>query len=103
MAGLAMGERTLLDVRARATVALGRVCHAPSEGLLVDLANRGLAPFAERDDTTLGQAALAALARLDLPGLAAKLSPEARKVLMDVKAVLEPDDRCPSRGRTASR
>lgn len=99
---LATGERTMLDVRARATVALGRVCHAPSEATLVALANKGLAPFAERDDATLGHAAVAALARLELPGLAPRLSPEARKVLSEVKAVLEPDDRCQAGGRTAS-
>lgn len=99
---LATGERTMLDVRARATVALGRVCHAPSEATLVALANRGLAPFAERDDATLGHAAIAALARLDLPGLSSKLSPEARKALPEVKAVLDPDDRCSVAGRTAS-
>jgi HEAT repeat protein len=99
---LASGQRTMLDVRARATVALGRVCHAPSVPALVELANRGLAPFAERDDATLGHAAVAALARLDVADVAAKLSPEARKLLPEIKAVLDPEDRCQAAGRTAS-
>lgn len=102
---LSGGDRTTLDVRVRATVALGRVCHTPAVESLVVVANRGLAPFAERDDATLGHAALAALARLDAAagpsGIASRLSAEARKVLPEIKAVLDPEDRCGVVARSA--
>lgn len=100
---LGQSDRVTMDLRARALVALGRVCFVPSTEALVGLANHGLAPFAERDDATLGHAAAAALARLPAGGKARDaLSAEARTAVQDVLHLLEPGDRCEGGGPPAA-
>jgi HEAT repeat protein len=105
---LSTSDRVGMDLRTRALVGLGRVCFGPSTPTLVELANRGLAPFAERDDATLGHAAAAALARLPASGSTpteakarAALSPEARSAVQEVVAVLDAADRCGADGSPA--
>jgi hypothetical protein len=109
---LSTSDRVGMDLRSRALVGLGRVCFGPATPTLVELANRGLAPFAERDDVTLGHAAAAALARLPARGgtpaeakALASLSTEAKAAVHEVVSVLDASDRCDasgSRTQTAS-
>jgi HEAT repeat protein len=109
---LSTSDRVGMDLRSRALVGLGRVCFGPATPTLVELANRGLAPFAERDDVTLGHAAAAALARLPARGgtpaeakALASLSTEAKAAVHEVVSLLDASDRCDasgSRTQTAS-
>jgi hypothetical protein len=96
---LARGKARPLEVRVRATKALGALCHRASQPWLLEVVQAGVGPLSDEEARELGGAALVALGRLAPADLRERLGPLLKKespphVRMAAEAALAETERC---------
>ena len=92
-------EAEVIDVRARAARALGRLCDQGAADRLTELARKAASPQATADSITMATSATAALGQLNPPDLAKRLQPLAEKsaprIALDmVRSAVGSTERC---------